>query len=654
MSASGMRGYLCGTGILLLLALIAGATTARAGEEVAPCRQLARGREVRMALEGPVHDYLAAVTQNWLLPAPGANPAILAMFADRDRAPYRDLLPWSGEFAGKYLTGATQVLRATNDPRLRTHLEQFVASLIAFQDSDGYLGPFPRDHRLTGSAPNVGGNTGPTWDAWGHYHTMLGLLLWHEVSGDPAALTAAREIGDLLCDHFLGDKRPRLVDTGSTEMNLAPAHGLSVLFEMTGEKRYADLAHQVVNDFAAVDPKGQPLAGDYFRRGLAGEEFYRLPKPRWESLHPVLALAELARIDDDERYRKAFTNLWWSIVRLDRHNNGGFSSGEQAQGNPYHPGAIETCCTIAWMAMTVEMLKLTGDPIAADELELSTLNSAMGLFSPSGRWSTYNTPMDGVRKANFHEIVFQARPGSPELNCCSVNAARGLGLLSEWALMRATTDDSLVLNWYGPGVLRTRMASGTDIVFTCRTDYPRTGRVRITVAPDGPTRFLLRLRIPHWSRSTTIKVNGENIRDVKPASYLELARTWKPGDVIEMVLDLSPHVWTGERGCTGRVSLYRGPILLTYDPRFNAGGPSDPAPIDLSKTNLSVSSWKGTQPPILLVEARTPAGSINLCDFASAGFDGSPYRSWFRAEHASPVAFSREHPWRSQPLKVDR
>ena len=357
----------------------------------------------------------------------------------------------------------------------------------------------------------------------------------------------------------------------------------------------------------------------------------------------MLALAELARIDDDERYRKAFTNLWWSIVRLDRHNNGGFSSGEQAQGNPYHPGAIETCCTIAWMAMTVEMLRLTGDPIAADELELSTLNSAMGLFSPSGAGAPTTRPWTASARRISTRLCFRLARDRPSSTAVASTRC-GLGLLSEWALMRATTDDSLVLNWYGPGVLRTRMASGTDIVFTCRTDYPRTGLVRITVAPDGPTRFLLRLRIPHWSRSTTIKVNGENIRDVKPASYLELARTWKPGDVIEMVLDLSPHVWTGERGCTGRVSLYRGPILLTYDPRFNAGGPSDPAPIDLSKTNLSVSSWKGTQPPILLVEARTPAGSINLCDFASAGFDGSPYRSWLRAEHASPVAFRSRTP----------
>ncbi len=287
----------------------------------------------------------------------------------------------------------------------------------------------------------------------------------------------------------------------------------------------------------------------------------------------------------------------------------------------------------------------------ADELELSTLNSALGLFSPSGRWSTYNTPMDGDRKANFHEIVFQARPGSPELNCCSVNAARGLGLVSEWALMSEAKDNnSLVLNWYGPGVLRTRLAAGTELRLTTRTDYPRTGLVQITVAPERPARFSLRLRIPHWSRRTTVKVNGEDIRDFKPAAYLDLSRDWKPGDVIDLQLDLTPHVWSGERECAGRVSLYRGPILLTYDPRFNPGKTVDPPPLDLSKTTLKPTSWEGSQVPILLVEAMTTAGPIQLCDFASAGFDGSFYRSWLRAEHATPVPFSREHPWRSQPL----
>jgi uncharacterized protein len=637
--------------LLALLVLVIHGPVRSADQEAPPIRPLSLPGELTINLEGPVQQYLTAVTRNWLLPAPEANPAILAMFADRDRVPYRDLLPWSGEFAGKYVTGATQILRTTGDGPLRDHLHRFIAQLIALQDADGYLGPFSKGNRLTGSAPNIGGKDGGTWDAWGHYHTMLGLLLWHEATGDAAALAAACKIGDLFCHRFLGDQHPRLVDTGSTEMNLAPAHGLCLLYEQTGQKRYLDLARQIVDEFAAVDTKGQALAGDYYRRGLVGDEFYRLPKPRWESLHPVLALAELARISGEESYRTAFTNLWWSIVRLDRHNNGGFSSGEQAQGNPYHQGAIETCCTIAWMAMTVEMLRLTGDPIAADELELSTFNSAMGLFSPSGRWSTYNTPMDGNRKANFHEIVFQARPGSPELNCCSVNAARGLGLLSQWALLRDEKGSGLVLNWYGPGRFTTRLTAGEQVHLTTKTDYPKTGLVQISVQPERPAQFSLRLRVPHWSARTTVKVNGEAVADVRPATYLDLNRSWSSGDVITLELDLTPHIWAGERECAGRASLFRGPILLTYDPRFNPGSPADPTPIDVSKLSTSPATATASPAPIVLVQVLTTTGSILLCDFASAGFDGSSYRSWLRAEHAASVPYSRQHPWRSGPAK---
>src|SRR5688500_10311702 len=94
-------------------------------------------------LRGEVGRRIDANLAHWLLTAPSANPAMLQIFRDRDRQPPRDLVPWAGEFAGKYLISAVQALKLTSDGRLREHLNRFVPELIATQRPDGYLGPFP-------------------------------------------------------------------------------------------------------------------------------------------------------------------------------------------------------------------------------------------------------------------------------------------------------------------------------------------------------------------------------------------------------------------------------------------------------------------------------------------------------------------------------
>ncbi len=598
------------------------------------------------ALRGHLDAYLDAVTDQWLAVAPDANPGMLDIFRDRDRRPYRDMVPWAGEFAGKYLTAAVQALRLTGDARLRGVIEAFVAELVELQDDSGYLGPWPRGHHLTGAAPNNEGGIA-TWDTWGHYHITLGLLLWHEDTGSTLALDCARRIGDLLVDKFLGDVTQRMVDTGSTEMNLAPAHSLCLLHLLTGEASYLDLALQIVDEFEAKDAEGNHLAGDYLHTGVAGMEFFETPKPRWESLHPIMALAELHYITGDDKYREAFESHWWSIVKLDRHNNGGFSSGEQAQGNPYHPGAIETCCTIAWVAMSVEMLRLTGDSIVADELEVSTINSVVGLHAASGRWATYNTPMNGVRRASAHDIVFQSREGTPELNCCSVNAARGFGMVSDWALM--ADGDGLLLNWYGAGAMSAD-AGGARVTLDQRTSYPRSGGVTIHVSTSGPAEFDLRLRIPHWSKHTSVTVNGDPVQTVWAGAYCSVARRWQTGDVVELTLDMSLHYWVGERECEGSTSIYRGPVLLTYDRRFNDMDPADIPSLDARSLVLRPAAATGRHRPALLLECDAPDGrAVRLCDFGSAGEGGSPYRSWLTVQGVIPTEFSASQPLRTGP-----
>jgi uncharacterized protein len=572
-------------------------------------------------LGGVIGRRLKANLDQWLLPAPISNPGMIEMFRVRDRAPAPNLVPWAGEFVGKYLISAIQSLRLTGSEALTNRVRELVAELISTQADDGYLGPFPKATRLTGH-----------WDLWGHYHCMQALLDWHEMTGDPAAWEACRKMADLMCRTFLDQPR-RVFDAGSQEMNMAVIHGLGRLYRESGEPRYLRLMREIETDWER--------AGDYLRTGLAGVEFFQTPRPRWESLHDLQGLMELYRATGREEYRRAFEHHWRSIARWDVHNTGAFSSGEQATGNPYAPGAIETCCTVAWMALTLDELKLTGDPLAADELERSTFNAAAGAQHPSGRWWTYNTPMNGTREASAHSIVFQARAGTPELNCCSVNGPRTLGLLSKWALMRAP--DGLVVNYYGPGTFQTRLADDTPVVLTAETDYPVEGHVALTVRPAAARKFTLKLRVPAWSRETRVRVNAESFPNPRPGHYLDLDRLWQPGDRVDLEFDFGLRAVPGDRECTGQASLYRGPLLLAYDQKWSGLDEGELPGLDLRRLSEArrmkhdPGSEGEVSAPWLRVELPTGGNSVlRLCDFASAGASGVRYRSWLPALHAPP------------------
>ncbi len=221
------------------------------------------------------------------------------------------------------------------------------------------------------------------------------------------------------------------------------------------------------------------------------------------------------------------------------------------------------------------MLKLTGMSLVADELELSTLNANLGGQNPAGNWWTYNTPMDGTKEAcsALGTINFQCRAGSPELNCCSVNGPRGLGLLSEWAVMQSK--DDVVLNYYGPSVIQFPTPVHRTLTIEQRTDYPVSGNVQIKLRLARSEKFGLKLRIPAWSAATRLAINGSVVSGVSAGTYQSITRVWKDGDTISLDLDMSQHYWVGARELEGKVSLYRGPILLAFDPVYNSMGPDE-------------------------------------------------------------------------------
>ena len=172
-------------------------------------------------------------------------------------------------------------------------------------------------------------------------------------------------------------------------------------------------------------------------------------------------------------------------------------------------------------------------------------------------------------------------------------------------------------------------AFGRSLQLRQRTAYPLDGRVVLELRPAREQRFPLYLRIPGWSQRTGVSVNGEPVADVRPGSYLRLERVWRAGDRIELALDMSPHFWFGEREAAGKLSVYRGPLLLAYDPRYDVYDPPGIPALSPGSLAFEPEDWDGSSPPWLLVRVPTADGrTMRLCDFASAGGSGTEYRSW--------------------------
>lgn len=561
-------------------------------------------------LSGTVAQLIHNVTHNWLIGIRETNPAILDMFRDRDKDPARDLLCWSGEFAGKYLTGAYYIYRLTHDEALRAYALRFLDEFITYIDpEDGYWGCFRRDCRMTGCNPYhhpEGDYQRHTWDAWSHYHAMLGTWLWYHETENSRYLAAVEQAAGCFLHYFYhGDRR--LLDMDCPQVNLSPLHIFALLYRETGKPAYREFCREVEQDINSAG------AGDYLRVAAEGGDFYQCPQPRWESLHTLMGLNEWGYVQEDSAYNRGVEHLFYSILRTDIHNTGAFSTNEQAVGDPFARGAIELCCVIAYNALAVDMLKQTGDSRIADFLEISFYNAVMGSFSPTGRWSTYNTPMEGAKRANYHDIVFQSRPGSPDMNCCSANAARGLGTFGEWALLES--DDTVYVNSYQ--AMQVESAAGWSL--TTAGTYPENGTVTLITA--GFAGRKLALRIPAWSKHTTVQV-GKTAYTPVPGGYFLLEHP--DGTPITIHLDFAPSLLPGGGVWTGRSTVYYGPVLYGYDSSLNGAWPPDGFP-PVNRADLE------TARPVRQADGRltvTVPGGPTLCDFYHMGVTGCDYTTW--------------------------
>ena len=565
-------------------------------------------------LGGYVGKLLASNEHAWLHRVLQDNPNLFAAFADPEGNTFFKTM-WHGEFPGKILTGMAQTYLAFRKPETLETGNRMVQLFKTVQKEDGYLGPWPEKSRFNKDKKK--------WDTWGHYHCIYGLLQWYNVSGNKDALTVAIKAADCVYDYFITGKQT-FASQNWAECNFAISHAFALLYMETKQEKYLEASEYIVqkewklyyDDYYTK----QVLCCDWLTAAAEGKALHQSNQKRWESLHTLMTLAPLYRISENPEYYNALELIWNGIVESDRHNFGGFGTGEGSTGDLYGHGS-ETCNTIAWMAYSTEYLKLCKKSYVADELELSYFNAAFGSLLGEHDF-TYMNNSDGSRESALITLAPHGFDGGKEMSCCQANGNRGISQVTEWAVL--SDEKNVYLNYYGASNAETQTPQGNSIKIQQETEYPLTGKVKLRLNLEKQEKFGLNLRVPSWSHSTQIRVNRKEQQNISSGNYYVINRTWKDGDVIDISLDMLVHFWAGEARCLHKTSIYYGPVLMAVD-----AVESVTSNLKIDRNSLNYIVFKSSNDFWLEGLARTTDGKeIKLVDFSSAGDRGEEYTTW--------------------------
>jgi DUF1680 family protein len=495
-------------------------------------------------------------------------------------------------------------------------LAAFAASTVGLleqaQQPDGYLDSYvqvsgePRYSRLSSSH-----------EMYCAGHLIQAAVALHRTAAHPVAgsgtaarraaghedvatrlLTVAQRVADHLVDTFAGQERGL---DGHPEIETA----LAELYRETGERAYLDLALQF------VEQRGHGLAGDSGRGHRYLQDHAPVRQAMTEEGHAVRALyleagvADVAVETGDEDLLAASIRRWKDMVATKTYLTGGNGSrhSDEAFGDrfelPPDRAYNETCAAIASFHWSWRLLLATGDARYANLMERLLYNAFGAAISTDGQKFFYVNPLqrrsdhvEGDDPARRHEWFSCA--------CCPPNIMRLLASVQHY--LASTDGHTLFLHQFTGAEIAAPLDQGT-LAVAMSADLPWTGEVTVRVkqAPDGPAG--LALRVPAWSGTPRLQVNGERV-DPGPAElgYLTLTRTWQPGDVLTWTFSLTPR-WVfphpridAVRGC---VAVERGPLVYCFETVDQADG------TDLDDLALVAGSALTGQPAMLPEIGRT-------------------------------------------------
>jgi len=478
----------------------------------------------------------------------------------------------TGHIAGHYLSAVSLMWAATGDERFKQRADYIVKELKEVQDKfgDGFLNAQEGarecfDAVAKGNIRTGGFDLNGLWVPWYVQHkTLGGLRDAYRYTGNKTALEIevknAEWIEKLLAG--LTDAKIQLMLNaefgGMNEM-------LADLYADTGNKRWLDLSYRFEHrSFIEPLKRHQDIL-----EGKHGNT--QVPK--------IIGLADRYAYAGQAGDILAASFFFDTVVQHHSFATGGHGKDEYF-GKPDMLSELvdgrtaETCNIYNMLKLTRRLFSLSTDVFYADFHERALFNHILASIDPNDGRTCYMVP---VGRAVQHEYADMFR----SFTCCvgtgmESHALHGHGIYYE-------SGDKLWVNLYAPSTANWA-AAGAKLQMD--TDFPEGESAKLKLTLESPKKFILALRRPAWAgEGFRVKVNGQSVsenviyplrgvpesgREVpdrllpKAGSYVELQRTWKTGDTVELTMPKTLRLEPLPDN-PRRVAIMWGPLVLAGD-----------------------------------------------------------------------------------------
>lgn len=472
--------------------------------------------------------------------------------------------------AAKWIEAAAYSLHHFPDPKLEKTIDELIEVIAAAQDEDGYLNTYftikDKDKRFT--------NLLEGHELYCAGHMMEAACAYYEAVGKRRLLDVMLKNAEHIYKVFIEDGHEGC--PGHPEVELA----LMKMYRATGSEKCFELAKHFLNT-RGTDPDyykrerekrdwtvwgNNAEDNDYQQSGVPLRQAERATGHAVRAVYLYTGMADLAAETDDTELYAACKRLWKSITQKQMYITGGIGStvhGEAFSVDydlPSDTAYAETCASIGLMFFASKMLENEVKGEYADVMEQAFYNTVLAGMQLDGKKFFYVNPLEvipgisGVSPTHRHDLT--QRPDWYACACCPPNAARLISSFGKYAY--GENGDTAYCHLFAAGTVR--FENGMSLV--CDTEYPYGFTVKYKISGTGR----LAVRIPHWSKEFTIKINGAAHSIVPKDGYVYLAVS--DGDEVILTLDDSPRfVYASSKipRLTGTVAICRGPLVYCFE-----------------------------------------------------------------------------------------